>query len=101
MVDHRWASKRCSTCTFIPTECDRAFFWCSKDEVAYSLGLAYLSNKQSKIMSAMMALHNFIRHSPLHYARSDNYVDDNGGQESTGITDDGSASSDDGDEFFQ
>ena len=52
-------------------------------------------------MSAMMALHNFIRHSPLHYAGSDNYVDDNGGQESTGITDDGSASSDDGDEFFQ
>jgi hypothetical protein len=35
----------------------------------------------------MMALHNFIRDSAIHDADFDNYVDDSGGQESTGITD--------------
>lgn len=53
---------------------------------------AYPINKQSKIISAMMALHNFIRGGAIHDPDFDNYVDDNGGQESMGITNDGSPS---------
>ena len=56
---------------------------------------SYPINKQSEIITAVMALHNFIRESAIHDDDFENYVDDNVGHNSTGFMEDGSSSTDD------
>ena len=58
---------------------------------------SYPIEKQSKIISAVMALHNFIKDSAIHDADFENYVDDDGGHDTQATMDDGSASMDDSD----